>query len=105
MFSESGLAEGGPQLDRVDYFDPENFVIQQTVIQGGLLFKKMDSVVYEVRYEALGADKCICKVATEYHPKEGSMFKEEDIKFGKHMTSLFYQTIINYLITNPDAYA
>ncbi|KAK4767189.1 hypothetical protein SAY86_014939 [Trapa natans] len=86
---ESGLAGGGPQLCRVDYFDPENFAMQQTVIQG-LLSEKMESVVSEVRYEAIGTDKCICKVATQYHPKDGSEFKEDDNRLGKHFPHLLF---------------
>lgn len=99
------MAGGGPQLHRIDECDPENFVHKQTLIKGGLLFDKMHSVVYEVNFEPLGHDKCVCKVATEYHPKEGIVLKEDDINIGKYATTAFYQAIMDYLVANPDAYA
>lgn len=105
FLSASGLAGGGPLLYRTDIFDPENFSQQQTLIRGGLLFDNMHSVVYEVKYEPLGGDRCICKLATEYHPKEGVRVKEEDINSGKRTTIGFYQAIVDYLVANTDAYA
>lgn len=69
------MAGGGPQTYRVDIFDPENFMCRQTLIQGGLISDKVHSVVYE----ALGNDKCICRIATEYHPREGVVYLEMDI--------------------------
>lgn len=92
-------------LHRIDELDPENFIFKQTLIQGGVLFDKMHSVIYEIRYEPVGNDKCICKIATEYHPKEGVVLEGEDINKGKYTTMKFYRTIVDYLIANPDAYA
>lgn len=77
----------------------------QTIIEGILLSEKKHSVVYEVRFEALGHDRCICKIATEYHLKEGVVFKEEDeTEFDRHRAAMLYSAIVEYLIRNPGAY-
>ncbi|KAK4801478.1 hypothetical protein SAY86_021965 [Trapa natans] len=98
----SGLADGGPIQHRVDVCDPENYVHQQTMIRGGVLFPMMHSVIYKVTYEDLGHDRCICKVATEYHPKEGTGLS--DIHTGKTTNLSFYQNIIEYIVNDPEAY-
>ncbi|PKI56709.1 major allergen Pru ar 1-like [Punica granatum] len=96
---------GGEDLYRVDTFDPENYAYKATLSKGCMLHEKFDSVIYKLRFVASGGpDKCIVKMAIEYHMKEGRRLKEEDIERGQQRVIGFYQTMAAYLIANPDAY-
>ncbi|OWM88121.1 pathogenesis-related protein STH-2-like [Punica granatum] len=79
--------------------------IRQTIFtEGGLLSEKMHSVVCEIKYEANSPDRCILKMATDYHLKEGVVFKEEDINTGRKITKEFFEAVLEYLISNPEVY-
>ncbi|OWM88124.1 hypothetical protein CDL15_Pgr016697 [Punica granatum] len=90
----------------VDAFDPENYIYKATLIKGGngTLWEKVDSIVYEVRYVTSGPDKCIVKVAGEYHLKEGITLEEDDIERNHHTNKRFYEIMAAYLVANPITY-
>ncbi|OWM88118.1 major strawberry allergen Fra a 1.06-like [Punica granatum] len=88
---------------RVDILDAKNFVYRHTITDGDA-YRMMYSVIVEMRYEALGHDKCICKMSTEHHPKEGITYKEEDIEKGNRTMMALYKAMQDYLVANPNAY-
>ncbi|XP_031398406.1 major strawberry allergen Fra a 1.06-like [Punica granatum] len=74
--SRTIFKSGREDVYRVDVIDPENYVLKATLIEGSIWMKerKVESLVYEVRYIASGPNKCIIQIATEFHPKEDSSF-------------------------------
>ncbi|OWM88120.1 major strawberry allergen Fra a 1.06-like [Punica granatum] len=100
---ESGYS-GLTSTLRIDILDAENFVYRHTIIKG-VVYGRMHSVVHEMKFESLGHDKCICKVSTEYHLKEGITFPEEDVLKGGRLVMGLCKTIVDYLVANPNAYA
>ncbi|PKI56710.1 pathogenesis-related protein STH-21-like [Punica granatum] len=84
----------------------ENYIYKATLIKGGngTLWEKVDSIVYEVRYVTSGPDKCIVKVAGEYHLKEGITLEEDDIERNHHTNKRFYEIMAAYLVANPITY-
>lgn len=75
-----------------------------TLIEGDALMDKLESVTYEVKFEAYGYGSCVCKMASEYKSKEGIEIKEEDIELGKDRAIGMYEVIEAYLMAHPHAY-
>ncbi len=90
---------------RIDAIDVEKLVCKYTLIQSNIAFDKVESVVYEVKFEASSDGGCVCKMTSEYSAKAGVELKEEDIKLGKDKAMGLYKVVEEYLAANPEAYA
>ncbi|KAA8543062.1 hypothetical protein F0562_021443 [Nyssa sinensis] len=89
---------------KIDALDTANHYCKYTLIEGDVLGKHVESIVYEVKFEASGSG-CVCKSTSHYHAKEGIELKEEDIKAGKDKAMGMYKLVEDYLVANPDVYA
>ncbi|KAL6968569.1 hypothetical protein U1Q18_034372, partial [Sarracenia purpurea var. burkii] len=104
---QTNFAEGSHfkyMKHRVDVVDVENCYSKYTLIEGDALGDALESIVYEVKFEASGTGS-ICKSTSHYHTKVGVEIKEEDIKAGKDKAMGMYKVVEDYLIANPDVYA
>ncbi|XP_044484298.1 major allergen Pru ar 1-like [Mangifera indica] len=90
---------------RIDVLDKENFVCKYTLIEGDSLGEKLESVVYEVKFEPSGNGGSICKVASEYHTKGDHEIKEEVFKASQEKAAELYKVVEAHLLANPDLYA
>ncbi|XP_059647182.1 major allergen Pru ar 1-like [Cornus florida] len=90
---------------RIDALDKENFMCKYTLIEGDALMDKLESVTYEVKFEAYGYRGCICKLTSEYKTKDNVDIKEEDIELGKDRAVGMYEVVEAYLMAHPKAYA
>uniref|UniRef100_A0A5B7A9U9 Putative major allergen Pru ar 1-like n=1 Tax=Davidia involucrata TaxID=16924 RepID=A0A5B7A9U9_DAVIN len=90
---------------KIDALDAEKLVCKYTLIEGDVLGDKLESIVYEVKFEASGNGGSICKMSSEYHTKGDVELKEEDIKEGKDKAMGMYKVVEAYLLANPDLYA
>ncbi|OWM88107.1 hypothetical protein CDL15_Pgr016680 [Punica granatum] len=90
---------------RINAVDAEKLVCNYTLIESDIAFDKIESVVYEVKFEASSDGGCVCKMTSEYHVKAGVQLKEEDIKQGKDKAMGLYKVVEEYLVANPEAYA
>ncbi|XP_031398399.1 major strawberry allergen Fra a 1.06-like [Punica granatum] len=99
------IAPQGIKSIEIDTVDAEKLVCKYTLIMSDSAFNKIESVVYEVKFEASSDDGCICKMTSKYHVKAGVELKEEDIKHGKDKATGLYKVVEEYLAANPDAYA
>ncbi|OWM88094.1 major strawberry allergen Fra a 1.06-like [Punica granatum] len=101
---QTNFAEGGHLKclkHRIDALDTEKLVCKYTLVEGDVIFDKIESVVYEVKFEASGDGGCVCKKTSEYHAKAGVELKEEDIKQGKDKAMGLYKALEEYLLANP----
>ncbi|KAK9282423.1 hypothetical protein L1049_005340 [Liquidambar formosana] len=90
---------------RIDSLDEENLSCKYTLIEGDVLMDKIESVAYELTFEASSNGECICKMRSEYHGLGDSEIKEEDITAGKGRAVGMYKVVEAYLFENPGAYA
>ncbi|PKI46036.1 hypothetical protein CRG98_033565 [Punica granatum] len=90
---------------RIDSINVEKLMCKYTFIESDIAFDKIESVVYEVKFEASSDGGCVCKMTSEYHVKAGLELKEEDIKQGKDKAMGLYKVVEEYLTANPEAYA
>ncbi|KAA8543146.1 hypothetical protein F0562_021359 [Nyssa sinensis] len=90
---------------KIDVLDAEKLVCKYTLIEGDVLSDKLESIVYEVKFEASGNGGSICKMTSEYHTKGDVELKEEHIKEGKDKAMGMYKIVEDYLVSNPDVYA
>ncbi|OWM71166.1 major strawberry allergen Fra a 1.06-like [Punica granatum] len=90
---------------RIDALDTVNYVCKYTLIEGDIIFDKLEKVVYEVKFEASSTGGCVCKMTSEYHSKGDVELKEEEIKQGKDKAMGLYKVVEEYLVANPDLYA
>ncbi|XP_030463073.1 major allergen Pru ar 1-like [Syzygium oleosum] len=105
---QTNFADGGHLKclkHKIDTLDCDNLVCKYTLIEGDVIFDKIEFVVYEVKFEASSNGGCVCKMSSEYHAKAGVELKEEDIKQGKEKAMGLYKVVEEYLSANPDAYA
>ncbi|XP_059632771.1 pathogenesis-related protein STH-21-like [Cornus florida] len=89
---------------RIDALDNENFMCKYTLFEGDAFLEKLESVSYEVKFERYGYSGCICKLSSEYRPKENVEIKEEDIELGKDRAIGMYEVVEAYLMAHPHAY-
>ncbi|PKI46032.1 hypothetical protein CRG98_033561 [Punica granatum] len=102
---QTNFADGGHLKwlkHRINAIDTEKLVCKYTLIESDVAFDKIESVVYEVKFQALGD---VCKMTSEYLVKAGVELKEEDIKQGKDKAMGLYKIVEEYLLANPEAYA
>ncbi|KAL3727745.1 hypothetical protein ACJRO7_032483 [Eucalyptus globulus] len=105
---QTNFADGGHLQylkHKIDALDSDNLVCKYTLIEGDVIFDKIESVVYEVKFEASSNGGCICKMSSEYHTKAGAELKQEEIKQGKDKAMGLYKVVEEYLSANPDVYA
>ncbi|OWM88101.1 major allergen Pru ar 1-like [Punica granatum] len=105
---QTNFADGGHLKwlkHRIDAIDAEKFVCKYTLIESDIAFDKIESVVYELKFEASSDDGSICKMTSEYHMRAGVELKKDDIKQGKDKAMGLYKVVEEYLLANPDVYA
>ncbi|PSR92557.1 Pathogenesis-related protein like [Actinidia chinensis var. chinensis] len=91
---------------RIDELDKDNFVCKYTMIEGDPLGDKLESIAYDVRFEAASdGGGCICKMTSKYHTIGEFEVKEEEIKSGKDSAMGIYKVVEAYLLENPHVYA
>ncbi|XP_039154879.1 pathogenesis-related protein STH-21-like [Eucalyptus grandis] len=103
----TNFAEGGHLKflkHKIDALDTENLVCKYTLIEGDVIFDKIESIVYEVQFLASSNGGCVCKMTSEYHTKGDVELKEDDIKQGKEKAMGLYKVVEEYLLANPDIY-
>ncbi|XP_030528174.1 major strawberry allergen Fra a 1.07-like [Rhodamnia argentea] len=90
---------------RIDELDKENFVCRYTMVEGDALGDKLESINYEVKFEAAGDGGSVCKMKSKYNTKEAFQVEEEEIKAGKEKAMAIFRVVESYLLENPQAYA
>ncbi|KAF8387776.1 hypothetical protein HHK36_026431 [Tetracentron sinense] len=89
---------------KTEVLDKENLVCKYSLIEGDVLGDKLESIAYEVKFEASSDGGCVCKMTSAYHTKGDLVLKQEDIKEGKEKAMGMYKVVEAYLLANPDAY-
>ncbi|XP_010245454.1 PREDICTED: pathogenesis-related protein STH-2-like [Nelumbo nucifera] len=91
---------------RIDALDKDNLVCKYTLVEGDVLGDKLESIAYEVKFEAAANGGCVCKMTSEYHTTSGDVeVREEEIKTGKERAMGMYKVVEAYLLENPHVYA
>ncbi|RWR76674.1 major pollen allergen Bet v 1-F/I [Cinnamomum micranthum f. kanehirae] len=91
--------------DRVDAIDDQKRVFNYSVIEGGLIGKKVKSTSFELKFEPAADGGSVCKFNAKFEPMEDSLPTEEVTKeIMEGMTGMF-KAIEGYLLANPGAYA
>ncbi|GFP83431.1 major allergen pru ar 1 [Phtheirospermum japonicum] len=105
---QTNLPDGAPvpcAKHRIDGLDTEKGTSKYTMIEGGWLGDKIESIVYDVKFEEVGDGGCLIKITSEYHTKGDAILKDDDIKESIDHTKGFYIAADEYLIANPDVCA
>lgn len=108
IFCCSSIFVAGPfkyLKHRIDEVDKEQLVCKYTMIEGGPLGEKLESINYEVRFEGSSDGGCVSKMTTKYNTIGEHQVREEDIKEGRESTIGIYRIVESYLHDNPQAYA
>lgn len=80
-------------------------VFKYSVIEGGLIGKKVKSTSFELKFEPATDGGSVCKFYAEFEPIEDNLPTEEVTKeIMGGMTGMF-KAIEGYLLANPEAYA
>ncbi|KAL1372446.1 hypothetical protein HN51_002605 [Arachis hypogaea] len=102
------FSEAGPfkyLKHRIDELDKDNLVCKYTLIEGDPLGDKLESVAYEVRFEATDDGGCLCKMSSNYNTIGEYQVTEEEVKEGRESTIGIYKVVESYLKENPNVYA
>ena len=75
------------------------------MIEGDLLFDKIDKAMYTVKFEASSDGGCVIKNSTEVHVKDGQDLDEAIIKTAQNKETEYYKIVAAHLLANPDLYA
>ncbi|XP_015959626.1 pathogenesis-related protein STH-2-like [Arachis duranensis] len=90
---------------RIDVVDKENLVCKYTMIEGDPLGEKLESIAYEVNFEANSDGGCICKMTSKYNAIGDAEIKEEEVKEGRESSIGICRVVEAYLLKNPQIYA
>lgn len=90
---------------RVDALDKEKMTYSYTMVEGGELADKIESISYEIKMEVSPDGGCKGTNVSKYHPKPGVVINEEEIKAGKEKATAVFKAVEAYLLANPGAYA
>lgn len=90
---------------RIDAVDEEKLTYSYTLIEGDDLLDKIESVSYEIKFEATPDGGCKGTDVSKYHPKPGVQIDEEEAKAGKQKAMAVFKVVEAYLLANPEAYA
>ncbi|KAK7246351.1 hypothetical protein RIF29_41218 [Crotalaria pallida] len=90
---------------RIDVVDKDNLVCKYTMIEGDPLGEKLESIAYEVKFEATSDGGCLCKMTSKYNTIGEFEVKEEEVKEGRESTIGIYRVMEAYLQENPQVYA
>ena len=103
----TNLADGNPvkyYKHRIDSVD-KNKLCKYSLIEGDLLFDKIDKAMYTVKFEASSDGGCVIKNSTEVHVKDGQDLDEAIIKTAQNKETEYYKIVAAHLLANPDLYA
>ncbi|KAK3418024.1 hypothetical protein EUGRSUZ_H04005 [Eucalyptus grandis] len=89
---------------KIDALYTENLVCKYTLIEGDVIFDKIESIVYEVQFLASSVGRCLCKMIGEYHTRGDVELNEDDIKQGKEKAMGLYKVVEEYVLGNPNVY-
>jgi len=90
---------------RIDEVDKDKLVCKYTMIEGGPLGDKLESIAYEVKFEATSDGGCLCKMTSKYNVIGDSEVKEEEIKEGRESSLGVCKVVEAYLLEHPQVYA
>ncbi|OMO81994.1 hypothetical protein COLO4_23298 [Corchorus olitorius] len=90
--------------ERVDHLDIDKCEFKYTTIEGDVLGDILESISYEVKFEATGEEGSVCKMTSHYHAKGDKVIKEEEIKAGKDEALGLFKVVEDYLLANPTVY-
>ncbi|KAK4857082.1 hypothetical protein QYF36_024319 [Acer negundo] len=86
---------------RIDMIDKEKFICKYSFIEGDVVMDKLELITYEVKFEGYGNGGCVCKISSEFKPKEGTEITEVDIELGKDRAIGMYEVVEAYLLAHP----
>ncbi|KAK7264673.1 hypothetical protein RJT34_32283 [Clitoria ternatea] len=86
---------------RIDVLDKDNLFCKYTMIEGDPLGDKLESIAYEVKFEASNDRGCLCKMKSNYNTIGEFEVKEEEVKEGRESTIAIYKVVESYLRENP----
>ncbi len=90
---------------KIEVLDKDNLFCKYTMIEGDPLGDKLESIAYEVKFEATSDGGCLCKMTTNYNTIGDFDVKEEEVKEGRESTVGIYKVVESYLQENPQVYA
>jgi hypothetical protein len=91
--------------NRIDMIDNDKLVCNYTMIEGGPLGDKLESIAYEVKFEAINEGGCLCKMRSIYNAIGEFEVKEEEVKEGRESSIGICKVVEAYLMENPQVYA
>lgn len=90
---------------KIEVLEKDNLFCKYTMIEGDPLGDKLESIAYEVKFEATSDGGCLCKMITNYNTIGNFDVKEEEVKEGRESTVGIYKVVESYLLENPQVYA
>ncbi|CAN4091048.1 unnamed protein product [Withania somnifera] len=101
------FVEGSPiksLTHKIHVVDDKNLVSKYSLVEGDVLGDKLESITYDVKFEASENGGCVCKTTTEYHTKGDYVVTEEEHNVGKVKAIDLFKAVEAYLIANPSIY-
>ncbi|KAL3329189.1 hypothetical protein AABB24_036337 [Solanum stoloniferum] len=105
---QMNFVEGGPikyLKHKIHVIDDKNLETKYSLIEGDVLGDKLESIAYDVKFEAAADGGCVCKTTTVYHTKGDHVVSEEEHNIGKGKAIDLFKAIEAYLLANPSVYA
>ncbi|XP_006340891.1 pathogenesis-related protein STH-2-like [Solanum tuberosum] len=105
---QMNFVEGGPikyLKHKIHVIDDKNLETKYSLIEGDVLGDKLESITYDIKFEAYDNGGCVYKTTTEYHTKGDYVVTEEEHNVGKERIMNISKAVEAYLLANPSVYA
>lgn len=99
---------GGPikyLKHKIHVIDDKNLETKYSLIEGDILGEKLESITYDIKFEANDNGGCVYKTTTEYHTKGDHVVSEEEHNVGRERIMNISKAVEAYLLANPSVYA
>ncbi|KAM7259507.1 hypothetical protein ACFE04_015248 [Oxalis oulophora] len=89
---------------KVEFIDNDNFVYNDSIIEGDVLTGKIEKISREYKIVASGNGGSTLKVKTIFYTVDETEVPEQIIKMGREKRAGVFKAITAYLLANPNAY-
>ncbi|XP_020203777.1 nodulin-13 [Cajanus cajan] len=92
----------GYWMSQVDAIDKAKFEFKYTVIEGMILGNQLEKIYNDLKVVEREDGGCIVKKIIKFYTKDNEIYDEKNLKFNKDKTLLFFKTLEDFLLANPD---
>ncbi|CAH9082599.1 unnamed protein product [Cuscuta epithymum] len=91
--------------NEITELDANKLVCKNRIVEGNMIGDEIETICYDVKFEANSGGGCTCTTKIEYHTKGDFVINEEEMKKAEEKSKGIFEAVQAYLTAHPDLYA